>query len=868
MNRSTWLSIVLVVLDTPCARAAEPLRFETHVRPILKTHCFDCHGEGDKLNGGLDLRLRRLIAAGGKSGPALVAGKPGDSLIHERVRKGEMPPTKKKLAPEEMEILRRWIAEGAPTAGPEPEKLTAGMHISAEDRAFWAFQPRRPRTAVPQLSGVRNPIDAFLLDRMRAQGLAFAPAADRRTLLRRATLDLIGLPPTPDEVQAFLDDAAPDAWEKVIDRLLAAPRYGERWGRHWLDVAGYADSEGYAQADLVRVSAWKYRDYVIRAFNTDKPFDQFIVEQLAGDELVRPPYQNLAPDAVDKLTATGFLRMAPDGTSSPGVDQTAARNQVVTDTIKIVSTAFLGLTVGCAQCHNHRYDPIPQTDFYRLRALLEPAYDVKSWKGPAARQVSLLSAADRRRAADIEIEAAKIDKERVRIQDEFIESTFQKELAKLPEALREPVRAARKMPVAKQTAEQKKLLREHPSVNVTAGSLYLYDSKAAAELKKMVDAATAIRATKPVEEFVRALTEVPGQVPATFLFHRGDPDQPKQAVAPGGLTILDERLPFDSSHKDAGLTTTGRRLAFARWLTRPDHPLTARVLVNRVWMHHFGRGLVATPGDFGRLGERPTHPELLDWLASEFIARGWKMKELHRLVMTSTAYRQSSRRAPARDGVDPDNKLLSRYPIRRLEAEAIRDGVLALSGQLTPRQYGPPVPVKENEVGQFVLGIDNKDGAGRFTAEVPLPPGDEFRRSIYIQVRRSRPYSVLDTFDAPTPEPNCELRNTSTVTPQALLLMNGEFLLTQADAIAMRVRRESGPDVRAQVLRTWRLIFVAEPSERELREALAFVAAQTETFRTAAAKDAKAGTQPEPAQRALATFCQALLSANRFLYVE
>jgi mono/diheme cytochrome c family protein len=881
MNRSC---VVVLFLAASGASAAEPPTFESHIRPLLRAHCFDCHGEGEKLRGSLDLRLARLIRQGGDSGPAIVPGKPADSVLYQKLREGVMPPGKKKLTAEQVALIGRWIETGARVEKAEPQSLAAGMQITGEDRAWWAFQPVQ-RPALPALtqpgSPARNPIDAFLLAKLAEKGLTFAPEADPRTLIRRLSLDLIGLPPTPEETDAFCQSAIrnPDrerpafpsaahrgraeaAIEDAVDRLLADPRYGERWGRHWLDVAGYADSEGYAPQDLVRATAWKYRDYVIRSFNADKPFDRFLVEQIAGDELVRPPYSELKPDDLDRLIATGFLRTAPDGTSAPGVDPKLARNQVLADTVKIVSSTVLGLTVGCAQCHNHRYDPIPQTDYYRLRAILEPALDVQNWRTPPAREVSLLTNTDRQKAKEIEAEAAKIDQERLKKQQEYIDATFERELIKLPEAMREPVRKAFTTPDAKRTAEQKTLLRDHPSTNVSAGSLYLYDSKAAAELKKMADEAAAVRARKPAEEFVRALTEIPGQVPVTRLFHRGDPDQPRDVIAPGGLTILAERFPMQIA-KDAALPTTGRRLAFARWLTDGQHPLTARVLVNRVWMHHFGRGLVATPGDFGKLGERPTHPELLDWLAAEFVESGWSLKHLHRLIVTSAAYRQSSLREPAKDRIDPDNRLLGRMRLRRLEAEVIRDSILAASGKLTPRLFGPPVPVKENEVGQFVLGLDNKDGAGRFTAEIPLPPGDEFRRSLYAQVRRSRPLGVLDTFDWATTEPNCEARTSSTVTPQALLLMNGDFILSQSQAFAERLRHEAGPELKAQVIRAWRLAFGVEPTEKDLRDALAFL---TET--TAVFKAAPAPKGPPPEMRALATFCQALLSANRFLYVE
>jgi mono/diheme cytochrome c family protein len=888
MNWTPWLAFAAVLSFVARAPAAETaggdsgLTYEQHVRPILKAYCFDCHGEGEKLRGGLDLRLRRLIVQGGDSGPGLVPGRRDDSLLFEHIHQGEMPPGKKKLSNDQVELIGRWIAAGARTVGTEPQAIGRGLQITAEERAFWSFQPVR-RPAAPDVQPadrVRTPVDAWLLARLREKNLSFAPDAEKPTLVRRAFFDLLGLPPTPKDVAAFLADDAPDAYDRLLDRLLASPRYGERWGRHWLDVAGYADSEGYSNEDTVRPHAYKYRDYVIRSFTADKPFDQFIREQLAGDEMVRYAADSqvslatLGPDAVEKLVATGFLRTAPDGTGSAGVDQDLARNQVIADTLKIVSTSLLGLSVGCAQCHNHRHDPIPQTDYYRLRAVFEPAYDWKNWRTPPARRVSLSTDADRARAKEIEAEAAKIDQERLKKQQEYIDRTLEAELQKLPEDLREPVRAARTTPPAKQTPEQKKLLKEHPSVNVTAGSLYLYDSKAAADLKQYVAKAAAVRAAKPVEDFVRALTEAPGQVPATHLFHRGDHTQPKQAVAPGGLTILDEWDPLPLPAADPPLPTTGRRSAFAQWLTDGKHPLTARVLVNRVWMHHFGRGIVGTPADFGTLGERPTHPELLDWLASEFVEGGWRLKRLHKLIMTSTAYRQSARRDPDREKLDPDNRWLGRTSVRRLEAEVIRDAMLAVSGKLHDKPFGPPVPVKENEVGQFVLGIDNKDTAGRFTAEVPLPPGEEFRRSVYAQVRRSRPLGVLDTFDAPAMEPNCEARTASTVTPQSLMLMNSAFIVAQAGHFADRVRREAGEDPRARVVRAWRLAFGDEPADLEVQEALAFVAEQTELFRegppaeTKPAPGKKPAEKPDPERQALASFCQALLSANQFLYVD
>jgi mono/diheme cytochrome c family protein len=888
MPRHALPAFVVLVLASP-ALAAEPAKgakaatFNADVRPIFQAYCTECHGEADKPKGGLDLRLRRFALKGGKSGAAVVEGKPDQSLLIDRVKAGEMPPGKKKLSPAQIETLRKWIAAGAKVEASEPETLATGFTITAEDRKWWAYRPiqRPPVPANPGLasgSELANPIDAFLAAKLAEKGLGFNPPADRVTLIRRVYFDLVGLPPAPEEVDAFVKDTSNDAYEKLVEKLLASPRYGERWGRHWLDVAGYADSEGASPQDPERKNAWKYRDYVIRSFNADKPFDRFIQEQLAGDELVKPPFAELRDGDLDALVATGFLRMAPDGSGASGADQKLTRNAVLTDTVKITASAFLGLTVGCAQCHNHRYDPIPQADFYRLRAAFEPAYDPTNWKPPAARQVSLYTEADKKKAAEVEAEAAKIDKERLKKQAEFIAATFEKELAKLPMEMQDAAREARKTPAAKRTAAQKKLMQEHPSLNVSVGSLYLYDSKAAAELKKMADAAAAVRKQKPVEKFVRALTETPGKVPTTFLHHRGDPDQPKDAVAFGGLAVLDGTLPLKVPAKTLPTGSTGRRLALANWLTDPRHPLTARVLVNRVWMQHFGKGIVATPGDFGRLGEQPTHPELLDWLASEFVASGWSVKKLHRLILTSTAYRQSSARDVKKDAVDADNRLLGRFPLRRLDAESVRDAILATSGKLNLKPFGPPVPVMDDDAGLIVIGKANRDGAQYKLGDESVPPGEESRRSVYIQVRRSKPLAVLSAFDGATAEPNCEMRNSSTDTPQALMLMNGDFATQQAEAFAARVTKEAGADVKDRAKRAWKLAYLREPTEKELAGALAFLTRMEGAFcqqpATPAVSPKKGAKAPEPPkslsaeQRALAAFCQALLSSNRFLYVE
>jgi mono/diheme cytochrome c family protein len=876
------LAFVTGIVSAPAGdrQATGEPSYEQDVRPIFKANCFHCHGEGEELKGGLDLRLRRLIVVGGESGPAVVPGDPDDSLLFQHISSDQMPPeeVEKRLTADEIAVIGRWIKSGAPTLRPEPEQLGEEPYFTEQERSFWAFQPikRIEPPRVRQRDRVRNPVDQFLLARLEQQGLGYSSEADPLTLIRRVYFDLLGIPPTPAAVESFLSDSSPDAYERLVDQLLSSPAYGERWARHWLDVAGYADSEGVVDDDPVRVNAFRYRDWVIRSMDADMPLDQFIQQQLAGDEMVGRKLENLTPDEVSKLTATGFLRMAPDGTGSGDINQDIARNTVISETIKIVSTSLLGITVGCAQCHNHRYDPISQEDYYRLRAIFEPALDWKKWIVPQGRQVSLYTDENRAESARIEEEAKKIDQQRLKKQEEYIQQTFDKELAKLPEELREPIRKARETPEKEQSEEQKQLLKDNPSVNVSAGSLYLYDQKAADDLKTYTDRATKVRERKPEERFVRALTEPLNQEPpGTFLFYRGDVSQPRQQVGAAELPILDSEQTLLLPENDDSLPTTGRRLAYARWLTSGSHPLVSRVLVNRVWMHHFGRGIVNTPGDFGYLGVRPTHPELLDWLASEFVEQGWSLKKLHRLMMLSAAYRQQSTRSPEKDAVDADNQLLSRMSMRRLDAESLRDAILVINEKYNSRRYGPPVPVMADKVGQFVIGIENLD-AGRPGAVLPMK-GEDFRRSVYVQVRRSRRLGMLDTFDAAILEPNCTMRTQSTVTPQALMMMNGRFVRTQSIYLAEQIQREVGKELGPQVERAWQAIYCRIPGEREQDEAVELLKQLVEHFEELLSDKEKAGgsgdlaepvTSSDPQIEALATLCQALLSSSEFLYVD
>ncbi|GAB5444596.1 MAG: hypothetical protein Fues2KO_49450 [Fuerstiella sp.] len=769
---SVVLSCLLSALQMDSVVAAEQLSFERDIRPIFRAHCFDCHGATEEVEGSLDLRLVRFLQQGGDSGAAIVPGQPDASLLLQRIRSGEMPPGEHRVPDDQIEILRKWIAEGAATLRPEPERIPPGLGITPEERSFWSFQPIKRPTVLPMESfdaadRVRNEIDALVLQSFPPR-VTFAPDADRRTLIRRAYFDLIGLPPAPEELETWAQDTADDWYDRLLTELLDSPHYGERWARHWLDVAGYADSEGVTNTDADRPWAWKYRDWVIRSLNEDKPFDQFLTEQLAGDELAGPIEGDLTDEQIQLLTATGFLRMAADGTGS-GANDEAARNQVMTDTLKIVGTSLLGLSIQCAQCHDHRYDPIPQTDYYALRAVFEPALDWKAWKVPSARRISLYTAADRAKAAEVEAETKTVADEKAKKLAQYMRQALDQELQKFAEPLRSQLRVAYETATAARTDEQKTLLAQHPSVNITPGNLYQYIPDSRPKLAEYDAKIAKIRANKPAEEFLRVLMEPAGHEPETKLFHRGDHEQPKQTVLPAALSVaVPEGQPVFFPQNDESRPTTGRRLAFAKWLSSRDNPLVARVIANRLWLHHFGQGLVSTPADFGKLGTEPSHPALLDWLADELMQQGWSLKSFHRMVLTSTTWRQQSVSDDPQSAAIP----FARRRLVRLDAETIRDRMLAASGQLDRSLFGPPTAVKEDDTGQIV--VDNQT-----------------RRSLYVKQRRSEPVAMLQAFDAPVMQTNCEVRPSSTVATQSLMLLNGEFILKQAAAVAERSIREA-----------------------------------------------------------------------------
>jgi hypothetical protein len=869
-----------------------PLHFESDVRPILKAHCFHCHGESDQREGGLDLRLVHLIKKGGESGSAISTGDANSSLIYRRVAENEMPPGGKHLSEKEKETLRLWISQGAPTKRAEPE-IPPLEDWTEEERNYWAFQSVRalpppviplnheqstpsegarapePSTDATQYFEQISPVDAFLLDALRQQAMAFSPTADRRTLVRRLSYDLRGIPPSNEEIDAFVQDNQVDAYERLVDRFLADPRLGEHWGRHWLDLAGYADSDGYSEHDTERPWAFQYRDYVIKAHNDDLPIDRFIVEQLAGDELVPAPWDALPEEQQRILAATGFLRTAPDGTGHEGVDQNVARNDVLGETIKIVTGGLLGLTVGCAQCHDHRYDPISQRDYYRIRALFEPGLDWKNWREKPARLVNLWTAEERAKAAEVDKSLSELETTRLKELDEIVADIFEKEVMKLPEEQREAARTARNTAADKRTPEQQKLLRDFPSLNVDRGSAVLYDGARINEFNKKYETQQAeIRKVRPADSYLASFSEVPNQIPTTHLFFRGDIQQPRDPIPPGGLSILQEhdKIPPD----DPQVPTSGRRLQFARLITSGVHPLLTRNLANRMWMHLFGRPLSNNPGDLGRLGEAPTHPLLLDWLANRLVEQEWSRKRTMRDLLLSHAYRQSSSKNGLHQEKDPQNQWLSRMPMRRLQAESLRDAMLATSGMLTYRMYGTPSAVNPDEVGQFILGKATRDGNGILVAKQE-ETADTYRRSIYTQVRRSMPLGVLEPFDPATLNPNCDRRPNSTVATQSLMMMNNSTVIKVAEHFSARVLREAGSEPAAQTAHAWLLAFGSQPStEQHTHHTNGLIALRAELLPKELDPDPnKAQAQrTNSEQQALALYCQALLSSNAFLYVD
>ena len=846
------------------------------VTPILLRHCTTCHGLRRQGND-LDLRSRASMIRGGKSGPALIPGKPDQSLIAEMIRSGKMPPKKRlfevgvtPVSDSDLEKLRQWIQQGAreedikpDVAGTEPDPL-----VSEQDRQFWAFQSPRQVKPPPVKHGeqVDNPIDAFVLRALEARGLSLSAEADRLTLIRRATFDLTGLPPEPAEVRRFLEDRHPRAYERLIDRLLESRRYGERWGRYWLDVAGYSDHEGgkVNANGPARKYAWRYRDYVIRSLNADKPYDRFLMEQIAGDELV--DYETtpvITREMVDNLIATGFLRMGPDSTGFE-LSFVEDRFDVIADEIEILGTGILGMTLQCARCHSHKFDPIPQRDYFRLADLLKGALDEFDWLAgtpisevvkfeqrvlpyvpPMTNPMRLMEQEKERKAGNEVLEEQVKELQQVLEEKgkDLRDSVLAERLDQLAPALAQDLRQLLKTSEEDRDSRQKSLAKEYMQLlTVTSNELKERDAVYRREAQSLERKIAWLQYRQEPEPRIRALWDRGAPSP-TYLLQRGDYLSPGRLVGPGVPSVLtDGRTPFQVEPPWPGSKKTGRRLALAKWLVDRNHPLTARVMVNRIWRYHFGRGIVETLGNFGRSGARPTHPELLDWMAVEFMNRGWSMKALHRLMMTSRTYRQSSRVGPEQERLDPENRLLSRWPLKRLDGESLRDSLLRVSGRLDETPYGPPDPVSIRSDG-LSTAYEGERG---------------WRRSIYLRQLRMNSPTTLDLFDYPPMNPNCTERAQSTVAPQALHLLNDATIRGLASALAQRVEMEAEDNLEAQVEHLYWMVLSRPPTAEERRLSLQSVRSAWKEL----------GNRSRERQRVLAKLAHTLYNSAAFVYID
>ncbi|MDA1313814.1 MAG: DUF1553 domain-containing protein [Acidobacteria bacterium] len=849
---------------------AGPLVTDKDVLPILQMRCITCHGKSRR-EADLDLRTIASRLKGGRSGPALAPGNPQASLMLQRVVSGEMPPPKMQFennvkAPTdaEVEVLRQWIAGGAKAAPDELGAASGGEHsvVTDEDRQFWSFQPP-VRPAVPEVKQaalVRQPIDTFLLRKLEEKQLAFSAEAEPLDLLRRAYIDLIGMPPTSEEIEAYLRDKRADTYERMIDRLLESPHYGERWAQHWLDLAGYADSEGIIDADLVRPHSWRYRDALIRALNQDQPYDRFLTEQIAGDELVdHADLREVTQETVDTLAATGFLRMTPDGTYSPANGSVAERMDVIADEIQVLSSAVMGLTVGCARCHDHKYDPIPQRDYYRLSAILQTALDPYDWAPPTKRLLDVGVKEELREAKEwnepIEAEIKRLERLIEGKAAPTRRELLKERLAELPESLADDLRQLEDTPAEGRTDVQKYLAKKFadtldvPLENIAKRSPEFEAFRN--ETRKTIDEAKQKLKTEPR---IRALYDMGGEPSAVYLLGRGEAQSLIERVTPAVPSVLRVGLePFRVERPWKHDGTSGNRLALARWLTQPNHPLTARVMVNRIWAHHFGRGLVATPSNFGRTGLAPSHPELLDWLATEFVRQGWSIKAMHRMMLTSAAYRQTSAVSDEATAADPENILLSRMSLRRMDSEALYDSILRVTGRLNDKPFGSPDNVAIKETGEIVAE-GTKAG---------------WRRAVYILRRRKTPPTILDVFDLPQLNPNCTERAESTVAPQALQMLNGETTRGHARYLAGRLIDEFPDDRARQIEQLYLRALTRRATENEIAAGLSSLDDLTAEWR-GHIEDRNDTAPRELAARwsALSSLAHAVLSSAEFLYVD
>ncbi|MFO1001381.1 MAG: PSD1 and planctomycete cytochrome C domain-containing protein [Planctomycetaceae bacterium] len=785
--------------DIPASGPEQLRQFETDVRPILEEHCLKCHGSA-KQWAGLRLDSREAILKGGDSGPAAVAGQPDASLLIRAVRHDDenlKMPQDDRLTDKQVEILTDWVRSGLPFPA------TATTSKRHRDPSHWAFIPPTEVAipAVQKSAWPRSDLDRFILSQLEASALAPAPKADKRALIRRVTFDLTGLPPTPDEISAFVNDERSEAYSDLIERLLSSPAYGERWGRHWLDVARYADSNGLDE-NIAHGNAWRYRDYVVRSMNADKPFDQFIYEQLAGDLL-----EASSDDARNELlTATGFLSIGPKVLAE--VNMPKMRMDIVDEQIDTVGRVFLGMTFGCARCHDHKFDPIDTADYYGLAGIFKSTRTMDTYTKVAKwHEHPLKSAEAAQMQADYDAQLA--------AKRTAIESTIKS----ADESLRASLPDGETLPELKEAQ---------------------YPETTRAELAKLREELTALEKAPPELPSCMGVTE--DEIINVPIHVRGNPSRLGDVVPRHVPAVMKgPQLPVFSGQY------SGRR-ELAEWLVSDRHPLTSRVLVNRIWRWHFGRGLVASADNFGLLGEKPSHPELLDWLAREFVRRKWSLKEMHRLILLSNTYQQSTVVSPEAASVDPDNRLWSRYPVRRLEAEEIRDSLLFVSGQLDTTMGGSLLKVRNRGYLFDHTSIDTTDY-------------NSLRRSLYLPVIRNNVFEMFQLLDFPDPAVPTGDRATTTVAPQALMMMNSDFVMQAADALAGKILVSSSNDTE-RIRHVYVKCLGREPAEEEVNRDLQLIQDTLQAFSTDARSEA------DQLRAAWGVVCQVLLASSEFMYLQ
>jgi hypothetical protein len=857
MRPLVWALLVWRVCAPLTAQTTKKVSFAHDVAPILARSCMQCHGLANPM-ANLDLRTREGALKGGQHGPAIVPGDAARSNLYRHVAAQEAPqmPLGGKLSQEEIAVLKSWIDSGADwdssvtLAAAIPAPTTEKKFTDAQ-RKYWAFQ-KVVKPDVPSVKAknwVRTPVDAFILAKLEAQNLKPNPPADKVTLLRRAYFDLIGLPPTPEQVQAFLSDDSPRAFEKVVEELLASPHYGERWGRHWLDLARYADTQGF-KADETRPNVWRYRDYVIDSFNQDRPYDRFVKEQIAGDEL----YPN---DPAAKV-ATGFNRLWPD--ESNLANPILMRQEILDDITDTVASVFTGLTYGCAKCHDHKFDPILQKDYYKLQAFFAGTTNADRNSLLSGEQASLYQ----QQYAEWDAKTRDIRAAMSGMLEEARAEVTKNAIGMFPKEAQEAVFT----PPEKRTAMQWQMYHRSasrlPKDAALEKGLKGEAKERYAALKKELAQYDSIKPADP--PVAQSMVDQGRDAPATYILAKGVWDAPLDEVQPGFLSIIDAN-PAKVVPPE-GIQSSGRRTALANWLTDPGNPLPSRVMVNRIWHYHFGRGIVASPSDFGIMGERPSNPPLLDYLASAFVENGWSIKSMHRMIMLSNAYQQSSANQAAAAKVDPDDKLVWRFARQRLEGEVIRDSMLFAGNELNPKMGGPGV------FAPLPPGV-SMPGSTYLNWKTEKDPAEINRRSVYVFVKRNLRYPMFETFDFPDTHESCP-RRYATVTPtQPLALMNDEMVMEWSRVLASRVLNDSGLSAEQQIERAYRLVFSRAPKPEESQSILDFLNQQTGLIAERLAKsdkvpmpDAVPPGMPPARAAAFVDLCHTLLNSNEFIYMN